>query len=171
MSGFPLGEVGPCQITFGGVDLGYTKGGTTFEHKEETVKITYDQTGKTVQNVIGIGGAATVKTALANPTLAQLIPLISGAALDADGMIVMASAGVDKRATMAKELILTIMDGILPSTDPDATLVIFVAVPTFEASWKFDDSGQRVTNVTFDALPDDLSGNVGAMYRIGLPTP
>jgi len=171
MSGFPLGEVGPCQIQFGGVDLGYTKGGTTFDHKEETVKITYDQTGKTTQNVIGMGGAATVKTALANPSLAILATLIPGAAIDADGMIVMASAGVNKRATMAKELILTIMDGLNPSVDPDATLVVFVAVPTIEASWKFDDSGQRVTSITFDALPDDFSGNVGALYRIGLPTP
>lgn len=168
--GFPLGEVGPCQIKFGGVDLGYTKGGTTFEHKEETVKITYDQTGKNVQNVIGIGGSATLKTALANPSLAQLVDLIPGATIDADGMIVKASVGVNKRA-LAKELILTIMDGELPSTDPDATLVIFVAVPTFEGNWKFDDSTQRATNVTFDALPDDASGNVNAIYRFGLPTP
>ncbi len=169
MSGFPLREVGPCQITFDGVSLGYTKGGTTFEHKEESVNITYDQTGKTIQNVVGIGGSASVKTALANPSLAILAPLISGATIDADGMIVVASAGVDKRATMAKKLVLTIMDGALPSTDPDATLVLFVAVPTFGASWKFDDSSHRATDITFDALPDEASGNVGGMWRIGNP--
>lgn len=168
---FPLGEVGPCQIKFGGVDLGYTKGGTTFEHKEETVKIVYDQTGKTTQNVIGIGGSAIVKTALANPSLAILASLITGAAVDADGMIVLSSVGVDKRVVMAKELILTIMDGALPSTDPDATLVVFVAVPTSGTSWKFDDSTQRVTDIEFEALPDRTSGNVGGMWRIGLPTP
>ena len=166
---FPLGEVGPCQVKFDGVDLGFTKGGTTFDHKEETVNITYDQTGKTVQNVIGIGGSATVKTALANPSLAVLAPLITGASIDTDGMIVVASAGVNKRATMAKELVITIMDGALPSTDPDATLVLFVAVPTFGASWKFDDSSQRATDITFDALPDDASGNVGGMWRVGNP--
>ena len=167
--GFPLGEVGPCQIKFGGVDLGYTKGGTTFEHKEETVKITYDQTGKNVQDVVGIGGSATVKTALANPTLAQLEVLIPGATIDADGMIVKASVGVAKRA-LAKELILTIMEGDVPSTDPDATLVIFVAVPSYEGSLKFDDSTQRSHSLTFEALPDDASGNVKGLYRYGLPS-
>lgn len=167
--GFPLGEVGPCQIKFGGVDLGYTKGGTTFEHKEETVKITYDQTGKNVQDVIGIGGTATVKTALANPTLAQLEALIPGATIDADGMIIKASVGVSKRA-LAKELILTIMDGESPSTDPDATLVVFVAVPSYEGSLKFDDSTQRSHSLTFEALPDDLSTNLNALYRYGLPS-
>jgi hypothetical protein len=153
------------------VDLGYTKGGTTFEHKEETVKIVYDQTGKTTQNVIGIGGSATVKTALANPSLAILAKLITGASIDADGMIVLSSVGVDKRADMAAELILTIMDGAVPSTDPDATLVMFVAVPTFGASWTFDDSSQRTTDIVFDALPDNASTNLNAMWRIGLPTP
>jgi hypothetical protein len=169
MSGFPLGEVGPCQIKFGGVDLGYTKGGTTFEHKEETVKITYDQTGKNVQNIIGIGGSAIVKTALANPTLAQLEALIPGAIIDVDGMLVKVSVGVDKRA-LAKELILTIMDGDVPSTDPDATLVIFKAVPTYEGNLKFDDSSQRSHAITFEALPDDLSTNLNGLYRFGLPS-
>lgn len=168
MSGFIMGEVGPCQVKFNGVDLGKTKGGVTFEHKEETVAITYDQTGKNVQNRIGVGGSATVKLALANPTLAQLQALVPGATIDADGMIVKTSVGVDKRATMAKELILTIYDGDAPSTDPEATLVIFKAIPTYEGNLKFDDSTQRSHAISFEALPDDASGNVNALYRYGL---
>jgi hypothetical protein len=168
MSGFIMGEVGPCQVKFNGVDLGYTKGGVTFAHKEETVKTTYDQTGKNVQNIYGIGGSATVKLALANPTLAQLQPLVPGATIDADGMIVKTSVGVNKRVTMAKELILTIMDGDLPSTDPEATLVLFKAVPTYEGELKFDDSTQRAHAISFEALPDDTSGNLNALYRYGL---
>jgi hypothetical protein len=170
MAGFPLGEVGPVQVKFNGVDLGYTKGGVTFDHKEETVAITYDQTGKNVQNRIGIGGSATVKLELANPTLAQLEALVPGATVDANGMIVKTSVGVDKRATMAQELILTIYDGDAPSVDPDATLVIFKAIPTYEGSLKFDDSTQRSHAISFEALPDDASGNVNALYRIGLPS-
>ncbi len=170
MSGFPLGEVGPCQVKFNGVDLGYTKGGVTFDHKEETVAITYDQTGKNVQNRIGIGGSATVKLALANPTLAQLEALVPGATVDADGMLVKVSVGVDKRATMAKELILTIYEGDVPSVDPEATLVIFKAIPTYEGSLKFDDATQRSHSISFEAIPDDTSGNVNGLYRIGLPS-
>ena len=85
-------------------------------------------------------------------------------------MIVKTSVGVDKRATMAKELILTIMDGDVPSTNPEATLVIFKAIPTYEGSLKFDDSTQRSHSISFEALPDDASGNVNALYRIGLPS-
>jgi hypothetical protein len=167
---FPLGETGPCQVKFDGVDLGYTKGGVKFTDETLKTEITYDQTGETVQNTYTKGKKVSAEVPLTNTALALLEDLIAGATIDADGMIILTSTGLSGRTT-AKELILTIMDGALPSTDPDATLVIFKAAPTAKVDWGFDNSGQRITLVTFDALPDDASGNVGAMYRVGLPTP
>ena len=170
MSGFPLGETGPCQVKFDGVDLGYTKGGVKFTDEVMKTEITYDQTGETVQNTVTKGRKASVEVPLTNTALALLEDVIAGATIDADGMLVATTTGLSGR-TVAKELILTLMDGALPSTDADATLVIFKADPTAKIDWGFDNSGQRITMVTFNALPDDASGNVGNMYRVGLPTP
>lgn len=170
MANFPLGETGPCQIKYDGVDLGYTKGGVKFTDEVMKTEITYDQTGETVQNTVTKGRKSSVEVPLTNQALALIEDLIAGATVDADGMIVATTTGLSGRVG-AKEMILTIMDGALPSTDPDATLVIFKADPTSKIDWGFDNAGQRVTNVTFSALPDDASGNVGNMWRVGLPTP
>ena len=167
---FPLGETGPCQIKYDGVDLGFTKGGVKFTDEVMKTEITYDQTGETVQNTVTKGRKASVEVPLTNQALALIEDLIAGATVDADGMIVATTTGLSGRS-IAKELVLTIMDGALPSTDPDATLVIFKADPTSKIDWGFDNSGQRITMVTFNALPDDASGNVGNMWRVGLPTP
>jgi hypothetical protein len=166
----PIGEVGPCQVKYDGVDLGMTKGGVKFSDEVMKAKITYDQTGETVQNTKTKGRVTVCSVPLTNQALALIEDLIAGAIIDADGMVVATTVGRDGRAN-AKELILTIMEGALPSTDPDATLVIFKADPAAKIDWGFDPDGQRITLVTFDALPDDASGNVGNMWRVGLPTP
>lgn len=165
---FPLGEVGPCQVKFNGVDLGYTKGGVKFTDEVLKQEITYDQTGETVQNMVTKGRKTKVEVPLTNQQLSLIEALIAGATIDEDGMIVASSTGLSGR-TVAKELILTILEDGAPSADPDKTLVIFKADPTSKIDWGFDNSGQRVTLVTFDALPDEASGNVGNMWRVGNP--
>jgi len=85
---FILGENGPCQITFDGVNLGYTKGGVKFTDEVMKKEITYDQTGDTVQNTYTKGRKTTVEVPLANVQLARLEDLVAGSVIDADGMIV-----------------------------------------------------------------------------------
>jgi len=166
----PLGETGPCQIKYDGVDLGYTKGGVKFVDEVMKTEITYDQTGETVQNTVTKGRKSTVDVPLTNQQLSLIESLIAGATIDGDGMLVKSSVGYVGR-TGAKELVLTIMDGAAPSTDPDATLVMFRADPTSKIDWSFDNAGQRITMVTFNALPGDESTDFGKMWRVGLPTP
>jgi len=166
----PLGEVGPCQVKYDGNDLGYSKGGIKFTDEVLKAEITYDQTGETVMNTVTKGRKSSVDVPLTNQQLSLIETLIAGAAIDADGMLVKSSVGYVGR-TGAKELILTIMDGAAPSTDPDATVVIFRADPTSKIAWGFDADGQRITLVTFTALPGDDSTNFGEMWRVGLPTP
>ncbi len=40
-------KLGACKVSFGGVDLGYTKGGVQVEIATETLKVTVDQLGQT----------------------------------------------------------------------------------------------------------------------------
>jgi len=168
MSNFPLEETGPCQIKFDDIDLGYTKGGVKFKDEVKKTEITYDQTGETIQDTVTKGRAASVDVPLTNSQLAQIEGLIAGAVVDVDGMVVSSSTGLRGRS-VAKKLVLTIMEDGVPSIDPKKTLVLFKADPTSKIDWGFDNSGQRITLVTFVGLPDDASGNVGKMWRIGNP--
>ena len=167
---FILGESGPCQVKFGGVDLGKTKGGVKFTDEVTKKEITYDQTGDTVQNTYTKGRKTLIEVPLMNTDLSLLQPLIAGSTIDADGLIVMPSTGLSGRAA-AKELILTIYENGVPSVDPDKTIVVFVADPLSVIDWGFDADGDRITVIKCNALPDDASGNVGNMWRVGLPTP
>jgi hypothetical protein len=164
----PLGEVGPCQVKYNGVDLGYTKGGVKFSDEVMKAIITYDQTGDTTQNTVTKGRKSSCEVPLTDQQLALIDDLIAGATIDAQGMIVKSSTGLSGRS-VAKELILTIYENGAPSIDPNKTIVFFKADPTSKIDWGFDNDNQRITMVTFDALPDDASGNVGNMWRIGLP--
>jgi hypothetical protein len=163
-----IGERGPCQVKFGGIDLGYTKGGVKFAGEEFTSEVTYDQTGKTPQNIIFDGSKQTIDVPLANVDLSLLEDLIAGAEIDADGMVVSAVAGMSGRAR-AKELMLTVYENGVPSTDPKKTIILFKAVPVSKIDWGFDNDNDRITSILFTALPDDASGNVGKLYRIGNP--
>jgi hypothetical protein len=40
-------KLGACKVSFGGQDLGYTKGGVEVEVSTETLKVTVDQLGQT----------------------------------------------------------------------------------------------------------------------------
>lgn len=162
----PLGETGPVRVQYDGVDLGYTHGGVKFIDETMKKEITYDQTGVTVQNTKTTGKKVYVEVPLTNTSLTLLEGLIAGAVIDANGMIVSTSVGRDGR-TNAKQLVLTIYENGVPSVDPDAQMIIFKADPTAKIDWGFDNDNQRVTLIHFDALPDDTSGNVGAMYRTG----
>lgn len=47
-------KLGACKVSFGGVDLGYTKGGVQVEIATETLKVTVDQLGQTtISELIG----------------------------------------------------------------------------------------------------------------------
>jgi hypothetical protein len=53
-------RLGVCKITFGGVDLGYTKGGVEATVKTDTHKVNVDQFGKSTINEQIIGREVSV---------------------------------------------------------------------------------------------------------------
>ncbi|HYG86987.1 MAG TPA: hypothetical protein VD978_12075 [Azospirillum sp.] len=74
-------KMGVCKITYGGVDLGYTKGGVEVEVTTETHKLTVDQFGSTQINELIMGRNVKVKAPLAETTLTNLVAVMPGATL------------------------------------------------------------------------------------------
>lgn len=78
-------KLGVCSVTFGGVDLGYTKGGVEVEVVTETKKVMVDQFGNSEINEYIIGRTCKAKVPMAETTLQNLVRIMPGAQLITDG--------------------------------------------------------------------------------------
>ncbi len=78
-------KLGVCQISFGGRDLGYTKGGVAVSVKTDTHKVQIDQFGKTPINEYVMGREVSVKVPLAETTIPNLVGVMPGATLFSNG--------------------------------------------------------------------------------------
>lgn len=78
-------KLGVCKVIYGGVDLGYTKGGVEVTVKTDTHKVNIDQFGKTPINEYLMGRDISVKVPLAETTLENLVATMPGAVLSAVG--------------------------------------------------------------------------------------
>lgn len=78
-------KLGVCQAIYGGVDLGFTKGGVEVTVKTETHKVNIDQFGKTPVNEYLMGRDIAVKVPLAETTLDNLVATMPGATLVSAG--------------------------------------------------------------------------------------
>jgi len=78
-------KLGVCKITFGGVDLGYTKGGVEVDVTTNTHAVTVDQFGESVVNEYITKRDIKIKAPLAETTLDNLVTVMPGATLISDG--------------------------------------------------------------------------------------
>lgn len=78
-------KLGVCKVFFGGVDLGYTKGGVAVTVKTETKKVEIDQFGKSAINEFIMGRDVTAKVPLAETTLENMVAIMPGATLSTTG--------------------------------------------------------------------------------------
>lgn len=79
-------RLGVCKITFGGVDLGLTKGGVDVEVTTETHVVEVDQFGKSPVDEYIMGRKVSAKVPLAETTLENLVRIMPGATLVEDGV-------------------------------------------------------------------------------------
>lgn len=78
-------QLGVCNVNFGGIDLGYTKGGVDVEVKTETKKVMVDQFGNSEINEFILSRSCTAKVPLAETTLRNLSRIMPGSVLTATG--------------------------------------------------------------------------------------
>lgn len=74
-------KLGVCELLYGGIDLGLTKGGVEVSVTTETHKVEVDQFGKTPINELIMGRSVVVKAPLAETTLENAVRVLPGATL------------------------------------------------------------------------------------------
>ncbi|NMI67250.1 Ig domain-containing protein [Salmonella enterica subsp. enterica serovar Saintpaul] len=150
-------KLGACKVSFGGVDLGYTKGGVQVEVATETLKVTVDQHGQTTMSELVQGRNITITAPLAESVLRNMVDLMPGSTMsEEDNSVTITSAQGVNLIDVAKELILTPQD----TTDYVLTIPKAATAGNFTMTYQSDDV--RVFSVQFTAYPDD-DGVLGKM--------
>lgn len=100
-------KIGVCQVSFDGVDLGYTKGGVEVTVSTETHKVSVDQFGKSTINELVTGREVKAKAPLAETTIDNLVRIMPGAS----------KVGVSAVAQVSTVTIATIVSAAAVQTD------------------------------------------------------
>jgi hypothetical protein len=159
-------KLGVCQVSYDGVDLGYTKGGVEVEVSTDTYKSTVDQFGQTEINEYITKRTVKVKAPLAETTLENMVAIMPGATLVTDGLDptkkrVDVTTGIGTNLlSMAKELKLT----PIGATDSNDDFIIPLAATSgsLQFAYKFDQ--ERVFNCEFVGYPNPTSK---VLFQVG----
>ncbi len=156
-------KLGVCTVTFGGEDLGYTKGGVEVEVTTTTHKVMVDQFGDTEidENIMGRTVKATVP--LAETTLENLVAIMPGATLVDSGATakrVDVSTGVGiSLAKIAQELVLHPIN----ADDENDDFIIFKAATRGEVRFAYKKDEERIWAVEFTGYADET----GKLFAVG----
>ena len=169
MSPMPNKDLGPCSVLWdqatANLELNPTFGGVTFKDEVQKVDILEDQQGVTPVDAVHVGRLVEVVVPMTRSLLTQLEKGIMGSVQTGTTMKVTNEVG-DAVFANAKELIIKpIVDGVAAATS--TWLHVHRCYPFSNLEWVYDASGQRVTNVVFQAYPDDATGRVNEMWRLG----
>lgn len=151
-------KLGVCKITFGGVDLGYTKGGVEVEVATDTHPVTVDQFGESVINEYITKRDVNIKAPLAETTLENLVAIMPGSTLVTDGVDptkkrVDVQNGVGSNLlTIAQELILHPIELDPSDLSEDFTVPLAATAGAMSFAYKHDE--ERVYNTEFNGYPD-----------------
>lgn len=166
----PIKDLGPCSVHWdeGGaadVDLNPSFGGVQFRDEVLGVDVKEDQQGETPVSSVHTGRVVEITVPMTRSTLEQLEAAIKGSVDSATNIKVSNKVGVDV-FPLAKEVIIKpIEDGVVAATS--TWLHVHRCYPFSNLEWMYDNAGQRVTNVIFRAYPDDETGQVNEMWRVG----
>lgn len=160
-------KIGACKVTFGGVDLGHTKGGVTVNYSPEYADITADQYGNSVIDKALVGEKMTVKVPLAETQVANLANVLPMGSLAGAGNKRL-TLGSDAGARLASEAAVLVLHPLVnEASNRDDDVVIYKAVVTGEVELNYSVEDERVVEVEFEALIDTSKSNGSYLGIIG----
>lgn len=146
-------KLGVCNVTFGTVDLGYTKGGVKVSYSADTIEKIVDQEDAPIGEIISKQNFE-VKVPMAEYDLAKLEDLFPGATLVTDGvnptkkkLVLSGSAGTDL-SSLQQKLVLKPAGAI----NDNENITLHHAVPKLTMEFAFEKENVRVYEITFRAL-------------------
>lgn len=162
-------KLGVCRVTYGGVDLGLTKGGVEVAISTETHEVTVDQYGDAPINEYITSRTCEVTVPMAETTLENAVKVMPGATLITDGedsnkkyVSVPTATGVSL-LDIAQELVLHPIANEENDKSDDFTVYRAATPGEMNYSYKLDE--ERIFNCSFKAYPDHSQG--GLLFAIG----
>jgi hypothetical protein len=160
--------VGTCDVTFGAIPLGLTKGGVEVAISSETYKVSVDQFGNTEINEYIIGRTVTVTVPLAETDLAKLKLVTPGSTIVTDKttatkkkLVVNSGTGI---SLLGVADVLTCHPVAVAATDKSQDFVVPIAAPKGEFNFAYKINEERVYTVVFTGYPNLTTGD---LYVIG----
>jgi len=162
-------DLSPCVVDYSGATVVFSKtfGGVIFRYQEEKVKIFRDQAGVTAVDQVAKGApVCELEMPVSEETLANLDYFFGNSSQSGTSLEISNPVGGADFAGAVALIVKPIVNGVVSVTEAE-WLVIHRAAPTVNMELKFDNDGQRVVKVLFQAFPDDTSGLVGHLFRAG----
>jgi len=157
MANFPMGSLGPCEVLFDDVSLGYNMQ-VNFECSDDTTPVRTAQHGTGSFDEIFTGTSVTCTVQMTEPTLAQLAAGMPGVTVTADEAMFATLVGTSMRDN-AKQLVLKRQTGTTASSDETQWLTVFYAYPRRNMNIQWDASTQRIFEVIFVGFPAIVGGS------------
>lgn len=160
-------KLGVCRVTFGGTDLGFTKGGVEVSVETQTHEVTVDQMGDTPINEYITSRSCTVTVPLAETTLENLVKVMPGATLVTDTTeqtkkyVTVPTATGQSLLKVAQVLILHPIANAENDKSDDFTVMRAATAGAMSYSYKLDD--ERIFSCEFKAYADE-DGN---LFKVG----
>lgn len=160
-------KLGVCRVTFGGEDLGFTKGGVEVSVETNTHEVTVDQMGETPINEYITSRSCKVTVPLAETTLENLVKIMPGATLITDSSevtkkYVQVPTGVGSSLLkVAQELVLHPIANAAEDKSDDFTIPRAATAGAMSYSYKLDD--ERIYSCEFKAYADEK----GNLFKVG----
>ena len=160
-------KLGVCRVTFGGTDLGFTKGGVEVSVETQTHEVTVDQMGDTPINEYITSRSCTVTVPLAETTLENLVKVMPGATLVTDTQettkkyVTVPTATGQSLLKVAQVLILHPIANADNDKSDDFTVMRAATAGAMSYSYKLDD--ERIFSCEVTAYADE-DGN---LFKVG----
>ena len=160
-------KLGVCRVTFGGTDLGFTKGGVEVSVETQTHEVTVDQMGDTPINEYITSRSCTVTVPLAETTLENLVKVMPGATLVTDTTeatkkyVAVPTATGQSLLKVAQILVLHPIANADNDKSDDFTVMRAATAGAMSYSYKLDD--ERIFSCEFKAYADE-NGN---LFKVG----
>lgn len=167
-----LRDLGPCQVTWNGTDLGPSNGGVKIKITDTVKDIREDGAGEAPVDAVFTGRKVEdIEIPLTRLSLTQLQAVLPGSTKTNDSVDLPNVVG-GAMYDLAKQMILKPLINGVASVDPDEWLTIYKTYPT--ASWElgYDNATQRTYKTKFQVFPVADSGTyTGKFGHVGDPNP
>lgn len=144
-----------------------TNGSILFKSELEGLQIYEDGHGNAPVDEIATGRLVSLEADFTRLTLVLLAIVIHGSTQVGDYLDVPNKVGQAFYALAKTLIVKPLSDGNVINADEKTWIRIFKGYPKEQIELAYSKADQRIMHALFSVFPDNLSGNIGMMYRIG----